>query len=69
VKQLVDRSDEVRVTEVKGEHVTIYELRVGKGDLGKVIGRRGETVSALRTLLSAASAKSHRTRSILEILE
>jgi predicted RNA-binding protein YlqC (UPF0109 family) len=69
VKQLVDKPDEVKVTEVKGAHVSIYELHVGEGDMGKVIGRRGQTASAIRTLLSAASATSHRSRSILEILE
>ena len=69
VKQLVDKPDEVKVTEVKGAHVTIYELQVGKGDMGKVIGRRGQTASAIRTLLSAASAADRGNRSILEILE
>jgi predicted RNA-binding protein YlqC (UPF0109 family) len=69
VKHLVDKPDDVRVTEVKGEHVTVYELRVGQGDMGKVIGKRGHTASAIRTLLSAASASRKGGRSILEILE
>jgi predicted RNA-binding protein YlqC (UPF0109 family) len=69
VKYLVDKPEDVRVTEVKGEHVTVYELRVGKGDMGKVIGKRGQTASAIRTLLSAASASQKGGRSILEILE
>jgi predicted RNA-binding protein YlqC (UPF0109 family) len=68
-KQLVDKPDEVRVEEVKGDSVTVYELHVGDGDMGKVIGKRGQTASAIRKLLSAASAKKRGTRSILEILE
>lgn len=69
VKHLVDKPDEVNVTEVKGESVTVYELRVGDGDMGKVIGKRGKTASAIRTLLNATSAAKKGNRSILEILE
>ena len=69
VKQLVDKPDDVRVTEVRGEGVTVYELHVGEGDMGKVIGKRGQTAYAIRKLLNAATAKEKGTRSILEILE
>ena len=69
VKQLVDKPDDVQVTEVRGNSVTVYELHVGDGDMGKVIGKRGQTASAIRTLLSAASASKKGGRSILEILE
>lgn len=69
IKQLVDKPDEVKVTEVVGESVTVYEVRVGEGDMGKVIGKRGNTASAIRTLLNAASAAKHGSRSILEILD
>jgi predicted RNA-binding protein YlqC (UPF0109 family) len=69
VKYLVDKPEDVQVTEVKGERVTIYELRVGEGDMGKVIGKRGQTARAIRTLLNAAAAKKKGNRSILEILE
>ncbi len=68
-KHLVDKPDSVQVTEVKGERVTVYELRVGDGDMGKVIGKRGQTASAIRTLLNASSAAKKGNRSILEILE
>ncbi|MCC7431707.1 KH domain-containing protein [bacterium] len=67
-KHLVDNPDAVNVTEVEGERTVVYELRVGEGDLGKVIGRKGQTAHAIRTLLSAASAKAGR-RAVLEILE
>jgi len=68
VRELVDNPDQVTVTEVDGERTTVYELRVGPGDLGKVIGKRGKTAGAIRTLLSAASAKKGK-RAMLEILE
>lgn len=67
-KHLVDKPEEVAVTEVEGERVTVYELRVGDGDLGKVIGKRGQTAKSIRTLLAAASAKAGK-RAVLEILE
>ncbi len=68
VRELVDNPDQVQVTEVDGERTTVFELRVGPGDLGKVIGKRGKTAGAIRTLLSAASAKKGK-RAMLEILE
>ena len=67
-KALVDKPDEVEVTEVEGEQTTVVELKVAKEDLGKVIGKQGRTARALRTILSAASTKIRR-RSVLEILE
>ena len=67
-KALVDKPEEVEVTEVEGEQTTVVELKVAKDDLGKVIGKQGRTARALRTILSAASTKIRR-RSVLEILE
>ncbi len=67
-KQLVDNPDSVNVTEVEGEKTTVYELRVYSDDLGKVIGRKGQTAKAIRTLIAAASAKKGK-RALLEILE
>jgi len=67
-KHLVDNPEAVDVTEVEGEKTTVYELRVGEGDLGKVIGRKGQTAKSMRTLLAAASAKRGK-RAVLEILE
>ena len=69
VKAIVDKPDDVKVTLVEGDSTEIYELAVGDGDLGKVIGKRGRNVSAIRTLLSAATAKKGGKRSILEIIE
>ena len=68
IKHLVDNPDSVAVTEVEGERTTVFELRVGEGDLGKVIGKKGQTAKSIRTLLGAASAKLGK-RAVLEILE
>ena len=68
-KSLVDKPDEVEVNQVDSEPVTIFELRVAKEDIGKVIGRQGRTVKAFRTLLAAISAKAGTNRAMLEIIE
>jgi predicted RNA-binding protein YlqC (UPF0109 family) len=67
-KALVDKPEEVVVTEVEGEQTTVIELKVAKDDLGKVIGKQGRTARSIRTILGAASTKL-RKRSVLEILE
>lgn len=68
VKHIVDKPDEVTVNEVDGERTIVFELRVGKGDMGKIIGKHGQTAKSLRILLAAASAKTGK-RAVLEILE
>ena len=65
---LVDKPEEVSVAEVEGNQTTVLELKVAKEDLGKVIGKQGRTARAMRTILSAASAKIKK-RSVLEIIE
>ncbi|HPQ29582.1 MAG TPA: KH domain-containing protein [Desulfobacteraceae bacterium] len=67
-KALVDKPEEVGVTEIEGEQTSVIELKVAKEDLGKVIGKQGRTARAMRTILSAASTKINK-RSVLEILE
>ncbi|KPJ51273.1 RNA-binding protein [candidate division TA06 bacterium DG_26] len=67
-KALVDHPDSVDVKEIEGGKTVVYELRVGSGDLGKVIGRGGKTVNAVRTIITAASMKKGK-RAILEIIE
>ncbi|MGD9040379.1 MAG: KH domain-containing protein [Desulfobacteraceae bacterium] len=67
-KALVDKPEEVIVTEKQGEQVTVLELKVAKEDLGKVIGKRGRTAEAMRTILTGASAKIKK-RCILELVE
>ncbi|AOY58084.1 MULTISPECIES: KH domain-containing protein [Desulfococcus] len=65
---LVDNPDQVSVEEVEGNQTSVLELKVAKEDLGKVIGKQGRTARAMRTILSAASAKVKK-RTVLEILE
>ncbi len=67
-KALVDNPDQVTVTEVEGSQTSVLELTVAKEDLGKVIGKQGRTARAMRTILSAASAKLNK-RTVLEIVE
>ena len=54
---LVDNPEQVDVSEVEGNQTSVLELKVAKEDLGKVIGKQGRTARAMRTILSAASAK------------
>jgi predicted RNA-binding protein YlqC (UPF0109 family) len=67
-KSLVDKPEEVSVTELEGQQASVIELKVAKEDLGKIIGRQGRTARAMRIILGAASAKMKK-RSVLEILE
>jgi predicted RNA-binding protein YlqC (UPF0109 family) len=68
VKSLVDKPDEVVVTEVEGRHSAVIELVVAREDIGKVIGKKGAHAQALRTIISAAGGKLKK-RYILEIIE
>jgi len=65
---LVDYPEAVQVSEVEGNQTSVLELKVAKEDLGKVIGKQGRTARAMRTILSAASAKVKK-RTVLEIIE
>lgn len=68
VKGLVQHPDAVAITPVEREGTTIYELRLHPLDVGKVIGRQGMTINAIRSLLLAGSAKKG-LRCTLEIIE
>ena len=68
VRVLVDHPNDVRITEVDGERTVIFELRCHPDDVGKVIGKTGKTVGAIRILLNTAAAKQGR-RAMLEIVE
>lgn len=68
VKALVDDTDAVDVREVDHQGSTLIEIRVAPADMGKIIGRQGRTVNALRSLAHAVSLKT-RQRFILEIVE
>ena len=68
VKALVDDSDAVEVREVERDGTTRIEIRVAQPDMGKVIGKQGRTVRALRSLAYAAGVKQHR-RFVLDVVE
>jgi uncharacterized protein len=68
VKGLVDRPDAVSITPVEREGTTLYELRLHPTDVGKIIGKQGATIQALRALLQVASARKGQ-RCNLEIVE
>jgi len=68
VQALVDNPEQVEVLEVKTENVSVLEIKVAKEDIGKVIGKKGRTARAIRTILNAASAKVKK-RAIMEIIE
>ena len=69
VKKLVDKPDEVNVEAVESDQTIIYELTVGDGDYGKVIGKKGRNVSALRTILFAINAKEGGKPARLEVID
>lgn len=67
-KAIVDKPDQVRVNGVEGENSIVIELRVAKEDIGKVIGKNGRTITAMRTILNATRAQKEK-RHVLEVLE
>ena len=68
VKALVDDTEAVEVREVERKDTLVIEIRVAQADMGKLIGRQGRTVRALRSLVHAASVKQNR-RYVLDIVE
>lgn len=69
VKLLVDKPDEVNVNIVETEQRIIFELTVGDGDYGKVIGKGGRNISALRTIVFAVNAKEGGKRARLDVID
>jgi predicted RNA-binding protein YlqC (UPF0109 family) len=67
-KALVDNPDQVEVTEIAGSDTLVIELKAAKEDMGKIIGKKGRNVQAMRIILNAASAKL-RKRVDLEIID
>jgi hypothetical protein len=67
VKALVDQPDQILIAERSGRNTTIIELAVAKEDIGKVIGKEGRTINAIRTILNAAGA-SQKKRVVLEVM-
>ena len=67
-KALVDNPDQLEVSEIAGRDTLVIELRPAKDDIGKIIGKKGRNVQAMRTLLNAAAGKL-RKRVVLEIID
>ncbi len=63
-RNLVENADAVSVTEVKGEGVTVLELRVDPGDMGKVIGRQGRIAKEIRTLIRSVGQRQGKKVSV-----
>ena len=68
VETLVTKPEAIEITETAGKTVTIFELRVAKEDLGRVIGKHGQNVQSIRTILKAVAARKNR-KVTLEIVE
>ena len=64
VKAIVDIPDEVSINEVEGEKAVIYEIKVAASDVGKVIGKHGRIINAIRTIVRAAAVKEGKKVSI-----
>lgn len=68
VKNLVDQPDLVKINEIGGTHTIVLELSVARADMGKIIGKKGKTINAIRTLLTSIASKNG-VRVTLEVLE
>jgi len=64
VKAIVDVPEEVSVMEVEGEKAVVYEIKVNVSDVGKVIGKHGRIINAIRTIVRAAAVKEGKKVSI-----
>jgi len=67
-ESLVDYPDQVSVKEIQGDRLVVYELKVAKSDIGKIIGKQGRNADAIRTILRAVAGKT-RKQVLLELVE
>jgi len=67
-RQIVDYPEQVKVKEIDGGHTMVLELSVAKQDIGKAIGKKGQNIGAIRTIMNAVSGKINK-RIIIELLE
>jgi len=68
VQAIVDNPEQVQIAEITGHQSTVFELKVAKTDMGKVIGKKGRNINAIRTILQCTSAAAGK-RTILELIE
>lgn len=68
LRQLVEFPDEVMLSEIPNGRTTVFRVQMRQSDVGRIIGRNGQTIQAIRALLNSAAAR-HDQRATLEILE
>jgi len=68
IRQLIEFPDDMVVTELANGRTTVFKVQLRRGDVGRVIGRGGQTIQAIRAML-ASSAARHGQRAILEVVE
>ena len=68
IRQLVEYPDEMMLTEIPGGKTTVFKVQLRQSDVGRIIGRNGQTIQAIRALLSSSAAR-HGQRATLEIIE
>ena len=68
IRQLVEFPDEVMISETPSGKMTIFKLQLRQSDVGRIIGRNGQTIHAIRALLTSSAAR-HGQRASLEIVE
>ncbi len=67
-ESMVNRPEAVEITETQEDDASVIELKVAQEDLGRIIGKQGRTARSIRTILNAASARTHR-KVVLEIVD
>jgi predicted RNA-binding protein YlqC (UPF0109 family) len=68
VRQLVEFPDEVMLSEIPSGRLTVFRLQMRQSDVGRIIGRNGQTIQAIRALLSSSAAR-HGQKATVEIVE
>ena len=68
IRQLVEYPDEVMLSEIPHGRMTVFRLQMRQSDVGRIIGRNGQTIRSIRALLSSAAAR-HGQKATLEIVE
>jgi predicted RNA-binding protein YlqC (UPF0109 family) len=68
IRQLVDYPDEMMLSEIPSGRMTIFKVQMRQSDVGRIIGRNGQTIQAIRALLTSSAAR-HGQRATPEIVE
>ncbi|MFA5478629.1 MAG: KH domain-containing protein [Candidatus Muiribacteriota bacterium] len=68
IEAIVDEKEEIHIKEVDGEKTTIYEVKVSENDVGKIIGKKGRTINAIRTIAKATANKDNK-KVMVEVLQ